>query len=325
MEREAHVANRTRKTLSEKEGNLRDQLKAAAISSLKRNKSSPSPVMEEDDVDDDEQGTDMDERSDRDSEGGTGFPSSSKSEGATGPPNEEGISSTPVGRKVIRRDSATKDAAAGDGTSDNGTDEETSGNVDPSILQKAYREMSAKERKLYDQYNTDAGHGDGTKAQLSLPPIEPQTPNVGQARKILLRGADLANKVSQASPASSPSHSVGLYSNASSPMHLQSPKGHFTNRNSSSVGGGAGPGPDDFLIGSPTLASSRSEESLSSPLINPPGGRKIPLSALAEAKEEEKEGSRRASSDSVPAAKLGAGAKADNSDSKEGKDEEWDD
>ena len=59
--------------------------------------------------------------------------------------------------------------------------------------------------------------------------------------------------------------------------------------------------------------------------MNPPGGRKIPLSALAEAKEEEKEGSRRASSDSVPAAKLGAGAKADNSDSKEGKDEEWDD
>lgn len=54
----------------------------------------------------------------------------------------------------------------------------------------------------------------------------------------------------------------------------------------------------------------------------------MPLSALAETKDEEKEqGSRRASSDSMPAGKMGAGAKdsKDSKDEKEEKDSEWED
>lgn len=334
VEKEAHVSNHTRHTLLEKEGNLRDQLKAAAIIHLKRNKSSPTVLRESEEEGEDDDDNVDEEDAERESGGSRGFSSSSKSEGGVpAAPRDEGSMTTPAGRKVIRRDSrgsASKDTAAaatpGDNMSETGMSEtDDNGNMDPRILQKAYREMSAKERKMYDQYNTDA-HSDSSKAQLSLPPIEPQTPNVGQARKILLRGADLANKVSQASPVSSPSHSVGMYSNASSPMHLQSPKGHF-NRTPTGAGGA---GPEDFLLGSPSpgLATSQSVDSLGSPLLHAGGGRKMPLSALAETKDEEKDqGSRRASSDSMPAGKMGAGAKdsKDSKDEKEEKDSEWED
>lgn len=303
VEKEADVSNRARRTMIEKEGNLRDQLKAAAISSLKRNKSTPHYLGETEAGSTD---------SERDS---NAFASSSKSDSETFTA-EAAATSTPGNRKLIRRDSSTRDAPAPDEAdmdiSDSATDDDGTGDVDPKILQKAYREISAKERKLYDQYNTDADHSDGTKAHLSLPPIEPQTPNVGQARKILLRGADLANKVSQASPSSSPSHSLGGYSAASSPIHLSTPKGfnRSGNGNSNSKGAGEGSALDEFPIGSPSLSTSLSADSFGpgSPLMLH-GGRKVPLTALAETKDEEKGGSRRASSDSVPPAAGGPQAK----------------
>ena len=86
--------------------------------------------------------------------------------------------------------------------------------TDPKIVQAAYEQMSAKERKLYDQYNKD---NDSDKKELSLPPIEPQTPNVGMARKILLRGADLANKISNTQR----KEPLSLDTPKGSPVHLQ--------------------------------------------------------------------------------------------------------
>ena len=72
--------------------------------------------------------------------------------------------------------------------------------VDQEFIKSMYHNQSARERKVYEDFN----HDKTDVEKVHLPPIEPQTPNVGQARKILLRGADLANKLSNQSPAVTP-------------------------------------------------------------------------------------------------------------------------
>jgi len=64
--------------------------------------------------------------------------------------------------------------------------------VDQELIRAMYHNQSARERKVYEDFNQDRATD---LEKVHLPPIEPQTPNVGQARKILLRGADLANKI----------------------------------------------------------------------------------------------------------------------------------
>jgi hypothetical protein len=89
--------------------------------------------------------------------------------------------------------------------------------VDPELLKSAFHNFSDKERKMYEHYNADPKH------HLNLPPIEPQTPNVGMARKILLRGADLANKIQHGAP--SPVGSSGTSTPVRSKLvHSQSAK-----------------------------------------------------------------------------------------------------
>jgi len=74
--------------------------------------------------------------------------------------------------------------------------------VDQELIKTMYHNQSARERKVYEDFN----HDKTDIEKVHLPPIEPQTPNVGQARKILLRGADLAHKLSNQhqSPAGTP-------------------------------------------------------------------------------------------------------------------------
>lgn len=257
VEKEARIFNHNRRTLILKEDNLRDELKQTFVASLKRGGSSPGRAK----------ALGNGELPDESGEGESDDLVASDLAGSGG-------STTTVTRKVIRRHSEGNEAQKADSDEATATANFT---VDPKVLQKVYEEMSAKERKMYDQYNTDAT-GNDKKAQLSLPPIEPQTPNVGAARKILLRGADLANKVASGSQsaASSPSHS-NFHSNASSPIHLQSPKGFLRRQDT----------PAPAYPDSPMLHSS-SEGTLSSPALRKQAS--SGLSSLAENKEEEKEG-----------------------------------
>ena len=92
------------------------------------------------------------------------------------------------------------------------TQELSSHAVDQELIKAMYHNQSARERKVYEDYNHDRATD---LEKVHLPPIEPQTPNVGQARKILLRGADLANKIANnnqtpaETPVTSPAPSLG--------------------------------------------------------------------------------------------------------------------
>ena len=66
----------------------------------------------------------------------------------------------------------------------------TNTEVDPDIIRSSFNSLSERERKLYDTHNkhvtqSHEGHG------LHLPPIEPPTPNMSAARKILRKGEQL--------------------------------------------------------------------------------------------------------------------------------------
>lgn len=193
---------------------------------------------------------------------GSGGSEDERSIGAPSP----STSSPTQGRKVVNR--MGPDGERGRAASLNDIIDDINQDVtftDPKIVQAAYEQMSAKERKLYDQYNKD---NDSDKKDLSLPPIEPQTPNVGMARKILLRGADLANKISKTqkeplglnTPKGSPLH-IQLVS----PLNAQSPsQGQRQPMESPNAGG---PGDGQGLVGSrstPLLA-----QTAPSPLISP--------------------------------------------------------
>jgi serine/threonine protein kinase len=67
--------------------------------------------------------------------------------------------------------------------------------VDPELLQKSFQSMSERERQMYEKHNEHIV-GDDRHHLLHLPPIEPQTPNMQAARKILKKGADLVSHVS---------------------------------------------------------------------------------------------------------------------------------
>ena len=86
--------------------------------------------------------------------------------------------------------------------------------VDPELIKKMYYNQSARERKHFEDFNHDRTDHD----KVHLPPIEPQTPNVVQARKILLKGADLAHKLTSQSSQSSLS-SMGSPASSPTPSH----------------------------------------------------------------------------------------------------------
>ena len=58
--------------------------------------------------------------------------------------------------------------------------------VDPEIIHKSFSSLSERERHLYEEHNKQR-HTDDSKL-LHLPPIEPPTPNMTAARKILKKG-----------------------------------------------------------------------------------------------------------------------------------------
>lgn len=64
--------------------------------------------------------------------------------------------------------------------------------VTPDKQNLLKQSFSQRERKMLEDYNTQIL--DGKEEPLHLPPIEPATPSVGKARKILQQGQALANK-----------------------------------------------------------------------------------------------------------------------------------
>ena len=163
---------------------------------------------------------------------------------------------------------------------------ENSGHTNPELLKNAFHNQSTKERRFYEDFNKFQPDQD----QVHLPPIEPQTPNVVQARKILLKGDDLARKVSgngQSNPGTpsagsspstpgmrmaaggggggwqTPAHSPKMKGSASDPsiqMQMQTASTPLTPDISSSVVGAGGLSP--LSPGVPGL--------IHSPLLNSP-------------------------------------------------------
>jgi len=89
--------------------------------------------------------------------------------------------------------------------------------TDPVLISAIHSSVSDKERKMYDKYNRHKTEDE----EVHLPPIEPQTPNVGRARKILLRGEDLAKRIS-GKHSSSPEKSPHLKNKKKSSRYEQS-------------------------------------------------------------------------------------------------------
>ena len=58
--------------------------------------------------------------------------------------------------------------------------------VDPEIIHKSFSSLSERERHLYEEHNKQRNTDDSKL--LHLPPIEPPTPNMTAARKILKKG-----------------------------------------------------------------------------------------------------------------------------------------
>lgn len=126
--------------------------------------------------------------------------------------NPSPLAGSSQGRKMVNRGDRDRAASLNDLRNEISHDVSF---TDPKIVQAAYEQMSAKERKLYDSYNKEH---DKDQKDLALPPIEPQTPNVGMARKILLRGADLANKISGTQSKKKP---LSLDTPSNSPLQAQ--------------------------------------------------------------------------------------------------------
>jgi len=63
----------------------------------------------------------------------------------------------------------------------------TNTGVDPDIIRSSFNSLSERERKLYQ----DHSESHPTEKHLHLPPIEPPTPNMSAARKILKKGEQL--------------------------------------------------------------------------------------------------------------------------------------
>jgi len=72
--------------------------------------------------------------------------------------------------------------------------------VDPEIIQKSFSSLSERERNLYEEHNKSLKKGDGHL--LHLPPIEPATPNMQAARKILKKGEVLVQHATNDSSSS---------------------------------------------------------------------------------------------------------------------------
>ena len=207
VRKEAVIANKTRRKTKKKEDSLRSILFDKSRNSSRNSDGFAGLTLDIPGLD-----SPPGELED-DGEGGRERTNSNMSGGGTSDLSGTGGPSASGGRRVVNR--GDRASSLNDLTKDQG---EITNFTDPKIVQKAYEQMSAKERKLYDQYNIDH---DKNKKDLALPPIEPQTPNVGMARKILLRGADLAKKVSNTQKG----EGLALETPSNSPMnsHLVSP------------------------------------------------------------------------------------------------------
>ena len=137
---------------------------------------------------------------------------------------------------------------------------QVTGHTDTELLKQAFHNQSSKERKMYEDYNKL--HIKDSE-QVHLPPIEPQTPNIVQVKKILLKGNDLANKFNStgagAGQRGSNSNS-NSNSNISTPSHTPGGKGSF-NRSPLPSGNGNswGNSPGPIIMGKLSLTGSLSE------------------------------------------------------------------
>lgn len=104
--------------------------------------------------------------------------------------------------------------------------------VDPETLKTAYNNLSERERRHIEEYILNQKDGaKNSDHQIHLPPIEPATPSLGNARKIMKKGDELASKASLENPqqftfeshviAQSPKSSSPSNSGFNSPMTSQ--------------------------------------------------------------------------------------------------------
>lgn len=63
--------------------------------------------------------------------------------------------------------------------------------VSQEVLRAAYNNLSEKERRQMEEYILQRKNGE---KEIKLPPIMPQTPNIGNAKKILRKGNELASR-----------------------------------------------------------------------------------------------------------------------------------
>ena len=103
------------------------------------------------------------------------------------------------------------------------------GQVDIELVKAAFNNMSEKERHHIEEYilsknaGGDSESGKRQQHQLVLPPIEPATPNIGNARKILKKGSLIAGEqITSGAFFGSPSMSVASFSPLSSPVPMNS-------------------------------------------------------------------------------------------------------
>lgn len=66
--------------------------------------------------------------------------------------------------------------------------------ISQETINTVFDNVSDRERKVFEDYNSSHMGEDG-EHQLHLPPITPATPNIGAAKKILRKGNELANTV----------------------------------------------------------------------------------------------------------------------------------
>lgn len=101
--------------------------------------------------------------------------------------------------------------------------------VTQEVLRAAYNNLSEKERRQMEEYILHHKHDANS---IHLPPITPATPSIGQAKKILRKGNELANKNFHA-----PDNNTNLIN--SFPQDMGSPHAAGKNQN----GGGRSPLP----------------------------------------------------------------------------------
>lgn len=115
-------------------------------------------------------------------------------------------------------------AQLGSSSSNHGEDSNQSSKVDTEVLKRAFQNLSEKERKQMEEYIL-RHRADAPDANVKhLPPIEPPTPNIGHARKLLHKDDSLLRKSQVFSP---PSGEHVYNANTQPPTPMKGGSSHY--------------------------------------------------------------------------------------------------